>query len=73
MCYLYVCNNRYGLGRIEQALFPPLIWTLGGLENMRTGILIRVQRYKNILEHANFETEKVKFLLFLIQDTISGN
>ena len=51
----------YGLGCIEQALFPPLIWILLGLENMRTGILIRVQRYKNILGYANFEAQKVKF------------
>ena len=32
-----------------------------------------MQRYKNILRYANFETRKVNFLLFLIQDTISGN
>ena len=36
MCCLCAIKNRYGLGRIEQALFPPLIWTLLGLENMRT-------------------------------------
>ena len=38
----------YGLGRIEQALFPPLIWPLWGLENMRTGIFnsgAKIQKY----------------------------
>ena len=51
MCYLYVCNNMYGLGCIEQALFPPLIWTLLGLENMRTGIFnsgAKIQKYFGI-------------------------
>ena len=55
----------YGLGRIEQALFPPLIWTLLGLENMRTAgnIIIRnpLQRYNKKMEYANFETQKMKF------------
>ena len=64
MCCLYVCNNRYGLGRIEQALFPPLIWTFLGLENIRTGIFnsgAKIQKYFKY-------TTKVGFCLIDIHD-----
>ena len=64
MCYLCVCNNRYGLGCLEQALFPPLIWTLWGLENMRTGSFnsgAKIQKYFKY-------TTKVGFCLIDIHD-----